>query len=169
MMSHAITWWKESNSSNGFWEICSDPLPKGRWMCKEPFSFFSGSWIFPKPVLIIYPSVLSFSCAIFPLLLLLLLLSHFSPVWLCVIPEMAAHQAPPSLGFSRQEHWSGLPLPSPSVKYIYTNRNRENEPKDMSTKQRSQGVENVLPANSVPFMTHCSPWFGQFCPPVSQG
>ena len=26
---------------------------------------------------------------------------------------MAAYQAPPSLGFSRQEHWSGLPLPSP--------------------------------------------------------
>src|SRR5574341_1163811 len=26
---------------------------------------------------------------------------------------MAAHQAPPSLGFSRQEHWSGLSFPSP--------------------------------------------------------
>ena len=26
---------------------------------------------------------------------------------------MAAHQAPPSLGFSRQEHWGGLPFPSP--------------------------------------------------------
>ena len=26
---------------------------------------------------------------------------------------MAAHKAPPSLGFSRQEHWSGLPFPSP--------------------------------------------------------
>ena len=26
---------------------------------------------------------------------------------------MAAHQAPPALGFSRQEHWSGLPFPSP--------------------------------------------------------
>ena len=26
---------------------------------------------------------------------------------------MAAHEAPPSLGFSRQEHWSGLPVPSP--------------------------------------------------------
>ena len=26
---------------------------------------------------------------------------------------MAAHKAPPSLGFSRQEYWSGLPLPSP--------------------------------------------------------
>ena len=29
---------------------------------------------------------------------------------------MAAHQAPPSLGFSRQEHWSGLPFPSPMHK-----------------------------------------------------
>jgi len=26
---------------------------------------------------------------------------------------MAAHQAPPSLGFSRQEYWSGSPFPSP--------------------------------------------------------
>ena len=43
----------------------------------------------------------------------LLLLSHFSRVRLCATPEMAAHQAPPSLGFSRQEHWSGLPFPSP--------------------------------------------------------
>ena len=45
--------------------------------------------------------------------MLLLLLSHFSRVRLCATPEMAAHQAPPSLGFSRQEHWSGLPFPSP--------------------------------------------------------
>ena len=33
-------------------------------------------------------------------------------VQLYAIPEMAAHQAPPSLGFSRQEHWNGLPFPS---------------------------------------------------------
>ena len=46
-------------------------------------------------------------------LLLLLLLSRFSRVRLCASPETAAHQAPPSLGFSRQEHWSGLPFPSP--------------------------------------------------------
>ena len=45
--------------------------------------------------------------------LLLLLLCHFSCVRLCVTPETAAHQAPLSLGFSRQEHWSGLPFPSP--------------------------------------------------------
>ena len=46
-------------------------------------------------------------------ILLLLLLSRSSRVRLCATPEMAAHQAPPSLGFSRQEHWSGLPFPSP--------------------------------------------------------
>ena len=46
-------------------------------------------------------------------LLLLLLLSCFSHTQLCATPEMAAHQAPPSLGFSRQEHWNGLPFPSP--------------------------------------------------------
>ena len=40
------------------------------------------------------------------------LLSHFSRVQLCAIPWTAAHQAPPSMGFSRQEYWSGVPLPS---------------------------------------------------------
>ena len=34
-------------------------------------------------------------------------------VRLYATPETAAHQAPPSLGFSRREHWSGLPFPSP--------------------------------------------------------
>ena len=43
----------------------------------------------------------------------MLLLSRFSRVRLCATPETAAHQAPLSLGFSRQEHWSGLPFPSP--------------------------------------------------------
>ena len=45
--------------------------------------------------------------------MLLLLLSCFSRVRLSVTPETAAQQAPLSLGFSRQEHWSGLPFPSP--------------------------------------------------------
>ena len=44
---------------------------------------------------------------------MLLLLSRFSHVQLCATPWTAAHQAPLSLGFSRQEHWSGLPFPSP--------------------------------------------------------
>ena len=45
--------------------------------------------------------------------LLLLLLSRFSRVRLCATLETEAHEAPPSLGFSRQEHWSGSPFPSP--------------------------------------------------------
>ena len=45
--------------------------------------------------------------------LLLLLLRRFSRVQLCAAPQTAAYQAPPSLGFSRQEHWSGVSLPSP--------------------------------------------------------
>ena len=45
--------------------------------------------------------------------LLLLLLSRFSRVRLCAAPQTATHQALPSLRFSRQEHWSGLPFPSP--------------------------------------------------------
>ena len=34
-------------------------------------------------------------------------------VRLLATPWTAAHQAPPSMGFSRQEYWSGMPLPSP--------------------------------------------------------
>ena len=44
---------------------------------------------------------------------LLLLLSCFSRVWLCATPLTEVHHIPKSLGFSRQEHWSGLTFPSP--------------------------------------------------------
>ena len=40
-------------------------------------------------------------------------LSRFSHVRLFVTPWTVARQAPLSMGFSRQEYWSGLPLPSP--------------------------------------------------------
>ena len=39
-----------------------------------------------------------------------------SCVRLLATPWTAAHQAPSSMGFSRQEYWSGLPLPSPTLK-----------------------------------------------------
>ena len=48
-------------------------------------------------------------------------LSHCSPVWPCVTLWTVARQAPLSTGFSRQEHWSGLPcsasgvLPNPAM------------------------------------------------------
>ena len=57
--------------------------------------------------------IMPFAATLIDLLLLLLLLSRFSRVRLCATPSTAAHQAPQSLGFSRQEHWSGLPFPSP--------------------------------------------------------
>ena len=56
---------------------------------KQQLSYFCYSLSVPKPNY--YAQVL----------LLLLLLSHVSSVWLCATPETAAHQAPPSLGFSR--------------------------------------------------------------------
>ena len=39
----------------------------------------------------------------------------FSCIWLFATPWSAAYQAPPSMGFSRQEYWSGMPLPSPQI------------------------------------------------------
>ena len=39
-----------------------------------------------------------------------------SRAWLLVTPWTAAYQAPLSMGFSRQEYWSGVPLPSPYLK-----------------------------------------------------
>ena len=95
---------------------------------------FSRDWIYPVSVLIIVIQIWD------PLLIIVTLfwtclfvffptcnyLSEIRNVWevnliFCaaaaslqfVTPETAAHQAPPSLGFSRQEHWSGLLFPSP--------------------------------------------------------
>ena len=64
----------------------------------------------------------------------LLLLSHVSRVRLCATPYMAAHQAPPSMGVSRQEYWSGVPLPSPKGKAV----------SPFITKPRSQRVLLLL-------------------------
>ena len=41
------------------------------------------------------------------------MLSHFSRVWLCDPMDCSLLQAPLSMGFSRQEYWSGLPCPPP--------------------------------------------------------
>ena len=52
------------------------------------------------------------------LLLLLLLLSRFSRVRLFATPWTAAHQAPLSMRFSRQEHWSGVPCAAAAAKLL---------------------------------------------------
>ena len=43
-----------------------------------------------------------------------------SDSWIAT-PWIAAYQAPPSMGFSKQEYWSGVPLPSPFEVYICIN------------------------------------------------
>ena len=43
----------------------------------------------------------------------LCVLNHFSHVWLCATSWTAIHQAPLSMGFSKQEYWRGLPCPAP--------------------------------------------------------
>ena len=61
--------------------------------------------------------------------MLLLLLSRFSRVRLCATPQTAAHQALLSLGFSRQEHWSRLPFPSPMASLVAQNLPRFRSPR----------------------------------------
>ena len=45
-----------------------------------------------------------------------------SRVRLVATPWTAAHQAPPSMGFSRQEYWNGLPLPSPHFSTVFVKK-----------------------------------------------
>ena len=81
-------------------------------------------------------AVLFSSCSLY-FYYMLLLLSHFSCVRLCATPETAAHQAPLSLGFSRQEHWSGLPLPSP----MHESEKRKWSPSVVSNSSRPCGLQ----------------------------
>ena len=48
-----------------------------------------------------------------------------SCIWLLVTPWTAAYQAPPSMGFSKQEYWSGVPLPSPTRPWSNSNSEAE--------------------------------------------
>ena len=45
--------------------------------------------------------------------------SSLSRVRLSATPWTAAYQGPPSMGFSRQEYWSGVPLPSPYLANVF--------------------------------------------------
>ena len=92
-------------------------------------------------------------------LLLLLLLSRFSRVQLCTTPQTAAHQAPPSLGFSRQEHWSGLPFPSP----VHESEKWKWSRSVVSDPQRPHGLQPTrllhpwdFPGRSTGVGYHCS-------------
>ena len=85
-----------------------------RWVMKNSNqSLTQAMWSLNSWISWLMVSCIQRDCSLCYAMLCYAMLSHFSHVRLCVTPQTAAHQAPPSLGFSRQEHWSGLPFPSP--------------------------------------------------------
>ena len=94
--------------------------------------------------------------------LLLLLLSRFSRVRLCVTPEMAAHQAPLSLEFSRQEHWSlGCHfllqcMKVKSEREVAQSCPTPSDPMDCSLPGSS--IHGIFPGKSTGVACHCLLW-----------
>ena len=61
------------------------------------------------------------SCLIMQIIPTFISVQSLICVQLFATPWTAAHQAPPSVGFSRQEYWSGVSLPSPPTPWVYSN------------------------------------------------
>ena len=66
-----------------------------------------------------------------------------SCVWLSVTPWTAAHQAPPSMGFFRQEYWSGVPSPSPQ-KHCKFPQKKKTKTKNRTTRWFSNSTTGYL-------------------------
>ena len=64
----------------------------------------------------------------------------------------AAHQAPPSMGFSRQEDWSGVPLPSPVQNEELTNKDLMELEAQRKDEERQE--EEEISEELKRFMTH---------------
>ena len=107
-------------------------------------------------------SILSKKCVHTPgrILLLLLLLSHFSRVRLRETPETAAHQAPPSLGFSRQ-------YPKIHQIWIVNQANQNYWPKEIQKKNPIKVIQTATrvrlrdpppESHHVPIHMYCTPF-----------
>ena len=92
--------------------LCPAPCQHPGKTQEEAAEYARGGWTISQGLLVLAEIIQGFSCG--ESLLLLLLFGHFSRVRLCATPWTAARQAPLSMGFSRQEYWSGLPFPSPN-------------------------------------------------------
>ena len=89
--------------------MCPAPCQHHGKTQEEAAEYAPGGWTVSQGLLVLAEIIQGFSCGE----LLLLLFNHFSRVRLCATPRTAARQAPLSMGFSRQEYWSGLPCPPP--------------------------------------------------------
>ena len=77
------------------------------------FFFFLVYFYIPWHFSCLYVDFLCYGMCLSKIAISCLLLSHVSHVRLLATPWTVAYQAPLSIGFPRQEYWSGLPLPSP--------------------------------------------------------
>ena len=84
----------------------------------------------------------------------LLMLSRFSHVWLSETLWTVARHAPLSLGFSRQEYWSGLPCPPPGI---------------FLTQELNQHLYHLLQWQAFFFSTSIATWSGGGFPSGSDG
>ena len=65
-------------------------------------------------------------------------------------PWTATYQAPPSMGFSRQEYWSGVPLPSPKSMAIENKKGSYSFPNGSVVKNPPASAEDVRDSGSIP-------------------
>ena len=152
---------------NVIWDFPGGPVAKTpHFQCKRPgFNPWSGNQIPFATTKSLHTATEDPTCHeedqrphVLQLRLLLLLLSHFSHVRFCVTPQTAAHQASPSLGFSRQEPWSGLPFPSP----MHESEKGKSSRSVVSDSQRPHGLQPTrllrqrdFPGKSTGVGCHC--------------
>ena len=78
-----------------------------------------------------------------------------SPVRLLATPWTASHQAPPSMGFSRQEYWSGVPLPSLTL----SSKNQQNSQESNKMARVNPYISIItLNLNELSFLTKVVEW-----------
>ena len=126
--------------------------------CKSVRTSLWGFLLEPEEYFILKAKVLNKTLK-YPISKLLPLLpSRFSSVLLCATPWTAAYQASPSVGFSRQEHWSGLPFPSP----MHESRKWKWSRSVVSDSLRPHGLQPArllhpwdFPGNSTGVWCHC--------------
>ena len=77
---------------------------------------------------------------------------------LLATPWTAAHQAPPSMGFSRQEYWSGVPLPSPMQQLLKTKYPRAHAPQPEKPPQREARAPQLESSLHCPQLEKAHTW-----------
>ena len=101
--SWPLNWWCHSTISSSVSPFSSHPQSRS----------FPVSQLFTSGGQSVGTSALALVLPRISIILKVSEVKSLSRVWLSAAPWTAAYQAPPSVGFSRREYWSGVPLPSP--------------------------------------------------------